>query len=240
MSGIQIGTSGWYYKEWSGPFYPKDLDPSQWLAFYSRYFSTVEINSTFYRLPFQNMIKGWRQRAPEGFIFAVKGSRRITHVKKLVNIEDELTRFIDRVSGLKEHLGPILWQLPPQLHSDLEKLENFLALLPRDITHAIEFRHRSWLDDEVFGLLRRYQVAQVALSSLRMPASFNTTARFAYLRFHGLEGCYSHDYLRGELRPWAEHIARWTKEGLEVYAYFNNEGGARAPANARVLMQMFG
>jgi uncharacterized protein YecE (DUF72 family) len=238
MSGIHIGTSGWFYKGWSGAFYPEDLAPSQWLTFYARHFSTVEINSTFYRLPFQNMVKGWRQRAPEGFTFAVKGSRRITHLKKLVDIADDLNKFIDRVSELGEYLGPILWQLPPQLQLDLERLESFLALLPRGISHAVEFRHPSWLEDTVFEVLRRFQVAPVTVSSLRMPADFTTTANFTYLRLHGLEGGYSHDYSREELAPWAEHICRCASEGLEVYAFFNNDGRTRAPANAGLLTQM--
>ena len=233
-----IGTSGWYYKHWFGEFYPDDLAKGDMLVFYARQFSTVEINATFYRLPFENMVKGWRNKAPEGFVYSVKGSRTITHLKKLKGVDESIMAFFGRISGLGEHLGPILWQLPPSLHRNEELLDSFLSRLPRDFRHAVEFRHESWMHPDVFDVLRRHEAAHVSLSSMRMPMDLTVTADFVYARFHGLEGGYAHDYTEDELAPWVNHIQGNIEAGRQVFAYFNNDGDARAPKNAHDLERL--
>jgi uncharacterized protein YecE (DUF72 family) len=234
---IYIGTSGWVYKEWANDFY-HGLKPRQHFPFYATQFPTVEINATFYRLPNLSTVHGWRAKAPAGFIFAVKGSRFITHIKRLNQLENSVGNFIRRLQPLKDKLGPMLWQLPPNFKPDLPRLESFLKRLPAKFSHAIEFRHPDWFADETFTLLKKYQVACVSMSSLRMPLNFTVTADFIYLRFHGLADGPRHDYTREELAPWAQHILEQTAHGKKVFAYFNNDLNVRAPNNAKMLMQM--
>jgi uncharacterized protein YecE (DUF72 family) len=236
-----IGTSGWVYKGWQKEFYPADLPAKKQFEFYVTQFPTVEINATFYRLPSLDMVKGWRDKAPPGFIFAAKGSRYITHMKKLVNLGGGLNRYFRRIQPLRERLGPILWQLPPFLKKTPGRLEKFLQRLPKNYCHAVEFRHTSWYADDVaFKILQRHNVAHASLSSLGMPRNLTVTADFVYIRFHGLENGPAHNYTRGELEPWARHIIRQTHAGRNVYAYFNNDLNVRAPTNAKMLMAMVG
>lgn len=236
--GLYVGTSGWSYEHWRGRFYPEDMPERDWFDFYTRRFGTVELNVTFYRLPFENMIKSWRTRAPKGFLFAVKGWRVITHRKRLRGVREEMDRFLERMGGLGDHLGPILWQLPPSLSCDLKLLRRFLKILPAGRRHALEFRHPSWCVREVYDVAAEFGAAIVGVSSLRMPPVCVATAPFVYLRFHGLAGGFAHDYTREELRPWAEWAAACLKEGRDVFAYFNNDANARAPENARLFTQM--
>ncbi|HEX9046565.1 MAG TPA: DUF72 domain-containing protein [Verrucomicrobiae bacterium] len=239
MERIFIGTSGWVYKEWAGEFY-RGLKPKEHFAFYTTQFPTVEINATFYRLPTLPMVHGWREKAPPKFLFAVKGSRFITHIKRLNNLERGLGKFIGRVRPLKEKLGPLLWQLPPNFKRDLPRLEHFLRRLPKTFSHAIEFRHPEWMGEDTFELLRKHNVASVGISSQRMPLNLTVTADFLYIRFHGLEGGAKHDYTREELAPWAKHMRAQAKAGKKVFAYFNNDVNVRAPENAKMLMEMCG
>jgi uncharacterized protein YecE (DUF72 family) len=234
---IFIGTSGWVYKEWANVFY-HGLTPKEHFQFYATQFSTVEINATFYRLPNLKTVHGWRKKAPKDFIFAVKGSRYITHIKRLNNLERSVGNFIRRIQPLKEKLGPLLWQLPPNFKPDLPRLEKFLKRLPENFSHAIEFRHPDWFADETFALMREYNVASVSMSSMRMPLNFTVTADFIYIRFHGLTNGPRHDYTRAELEPWARHIRQQAAAGKKVFAYFNNDLNVRAPNNAKVLMEM--
>ncbi len=239
MKPVYIGTSGWIYKSWRDVFYPEDISGKEHLEFYATQFPTVEINATFYRLPPLSMVKGWHERAPRNFLFAVKGSRFITHMKKLTNLGGGVNRFTRRMRPLKEHLGPILWQLPPSLKFDPDRLDCFLKKLPKSLRHAVEFRHRSWYEDEdTFNILRRHDVAHVSLSSQSMPTDLTVTSDFIYIRFHGLEGGFAHDYSRAELDPWAEHIRKQSRAGNTVFAYFNNDMNVRAPMNAKMLMEM--
>jgi uncharacterized protein YecE (DUF72 family) len=235
---VHIGTSGWYYPDWIGRFYPDGLPMKQLLPHYARHFSTVELNASFYRLPFVNTVKGWHEKAPKGFLYAVKGNRRITHLKKLADVDEELKTFFQRISGLGEHLGPVLWQLPPSLHRDDALLDHFLGGLPREFHHAVEFRHVSWFHSEVFQTLSRHRAALVSISSQRMPMELSVTTDFAYLRFHGLQGGCAHDYTREELAPWADHIRKCLAADRRVFAYFNNDAGARAVRNAQDLLQL--
>jgi uncharacterized protein YecE (DUF72 family) len=240
MGKIYIGTSGWAYKSWEDGFYPKKLSPRDHLQFYAAQFSTVEINATFYRLPGLKRVRGWRNKVPEGFVFSVKGSRYITHTKKLTELGGALDKYFARIKPLQSRTGPILWQLPPFLRRSPVRLEQFLSRLPGSYCHAVEFRHPSWLDEEVFGILRHHNVAHVSVSSVRMPMNLTVTAGFVYIRFHGLMDGAAHNYSRKELEPWAGHIRRQSRSGKNVFAYFNNDANARAPHNARTLMEMTG
>jgi uncharacterized protein YecE (DUF72 family) len=239
MNGIYIGTSGWVYKEWAGDFY-QGLKPAEHFHHYATQFPTVEINATFYRMPNLPMVYGWKKKAPAGFIFAVKGSRYITHIKRLDNLERSVGNFIRRIRPLQPKLGPLLWQLPPSFKPDFARLERFLKRLPKQNAHAIEFRHPDWFVAGTFSLLRQYGVANVSMSSMRMPLNFEVTADFVYIRFHGLKDGPRHDYSRAELEPWAKHIQTQANNGKNVFAYFNNDLNVRAPANAKLLMGMCG
>jgi uncharacterized protein YecE (DUF72 family) len=240
MKHVYIGTSGWSYKSWQKTFYPKEVKVANHFHFYATQFPTVEINLTFYRLPVPGMVKGWRDKAPEGFVYAVKGSRFITHMKKLVKLDGALTKYFDRIRPLKEKIGVVLWQLPPFMKSDLARLEDFLRQVPTSYRHAVEFRHPSWMEPATFKLLRKYDAAHVSLSSRGMPMDLTVTCEIVYIRFHGLEGGAAHDYTRAELEPWAEHIRREARGGRKIFAYFNNDINVRAPENAKMLMEMVG
>jgi uncharacterized protein YecE (DUF72 family) len=235
---VHIGTSGWSYKSWDKTFYPAGVPHNRQFEFYASQFSTVEINATFYRLPTLKMVQGWRQKAPPEFIFAVKGSRFITHMKRLANLDGALHKYFTRLKALEEKIGVVLWQLPPNFHKDIERLENFLKRLPKMQNRAVEFRHLSWMHEQVFELLRRYNAAHVSVSSLGMPMNLTVTADIVYIRFHGLAGGAAHDYSREELAPWAEHINNQAASGKTIYAYFNNDANVRAPGNAKLLIEM--
>jgi uncharacterized protein YecE (DUF72 family) len=240
MGNVYIGTSGWSYKSWDKAFYPKDLPKLRQFEYYVTQFPTVEINNTFYRLPTLNAVRGWRDKAPPGFVYAVKGSRFITHMKKLTNLDGAVKNYFERIKALKKRTGVVLWQLPPFLKKDADRLEHFLKILPEGYRYAVEFRHGSWLDEDIFSILHKHRVAQASVSSQGMPMNLTVTTDFLYIRFHGLEGGSAHDYTRAELEPWAAHIRHHSKEGKTVYAYFNNDINVRAPENAKMLMEIVG
>jgi uncharacterized protein YecE (DUF72 family) len=258
MAGrVFIGTSGFTYKSWNAHFYPPELPQRLQLEYFATQFPTVEINTTFYRLPDKAMVRGWSKRAPKGFVYALKGSRYITHMKKLANLDEPVKKprfpnspapkgngldiYFERVKALKARTGAILWQLPPMLQIDLPRLEDFLEQLQKyRCRHAVEFRHASWYEEKTFELLRRFNVAHVALSTLNMPQIRIATADIVYIRFHGLEGGFAHDYTRRELEPWAKFCREQAAAGRTVYAYFNNDVNVRAPQNAKMLMEMVG
>jgi len=234
-----IGTSGYSYKSWDKTFYGETPKKMQ-LEYYARQFPTVEINATFYRLPSEAMVQGWRDRVPRDFLYAIKGSRFITHMKKLANLDGSLDIFFDRIAPLKERIAIILWQLPPMLKKDIPRLDDFLAMLPRDYRHAVEFRERSWYEEETFDVLHKHRASHVALSSGGMPMNLTVTSDVIYIRFHGLEGGAAHDYTRAELKPWADYICEQADARRTLYIYFNNDINVRAPDNARMLMEMIG
>ncbi|MDX1951164.1 MAG: DUF72 domain-containing protein [Verrucomicrobiota bacterium] len=213
---IYIGTSGYSYKGWEKTFYPRETPKRLQLEYYANHFSTVEINSTFYRLPSEKMVNGWRDRVGEEFVYTIKGSRFITHMKKLVNLGPGLDRFFDRLEPMRHKIEMILWQLPGILKKDIARLEDFLPRLPGSYNHSMEFRDRSWLDDPVFDLLHKYRIAHVSLSTLNMPANFTVTSHHVYLRFHGLEGGMAHDYTAEELKPWAEFASEQAKRSWPI------------------------
>lgn len=234
---VHIGTSGWTYDDWAGRFYPKGVRGSQRLAYYAERFDTVEVNATFYRLPNRTMIESWNRHLPADFHLVVKGSRLITHSKRLLDCGEALETFAARVDALHS-LRVILWQLPPGLERDLPRLEAFLELLPGGVRHALEFRHESWWDDAVTGLLARHEVAFVAVSHPHLPPDVLPTTDFLYLRFHGVGGdLYDYDYAEAELREWAQRVSTH-REGRTVYAFFNNDFQAHAPANAATFREL--
>jgi len=239
MEHIYIGTSGWSYKEWANDFY-HGVKPPEQFRFYASRFSTVEINNTFYRLPLLTTVRSWHEKAPADFIFAVKGSRFITHILRLNNLGRAMNNFIRRIRPLQEKLGPILWQLPPNFKPDFPRLEDFLKRLPVRHSHAVEFRHPDWISDRTFELLQKYNAAFVWVSSMRMPLDFSVTADFIYARFHGLSGGAHHDYTAEELAPWADNIRACAANGKKAFAYFNNDLNVRAPKNAEMLLQLCG
>lgn len=230
---IHVGTSGWTYDDWAGRFYPKGVSGTKRLMYYAEQFDTVEVNATFYRLPSATLIASWnRLQAP--FQLVVKGSRLVTHLRRLHDCAEPLATFLERVGAL-QRLRVILWQLPPGLHRDLTLLEGFLAQLGGPVRHALEFRHPSWWDDDTAGLLARYGVAFVAVSHPDLPSDVHPTTDFLYLRFHGV-GARRYDYLysEAELGEWARRVAPHCG-GRELYAFFNNDYRAQAPENARTF-----
>jgi uncharacterized protein YecE (DUF72 family) len=237
---VRVGTSGWVYRPWRGPFYPTDLPQKRWFQFYAEQFDTAEINATFYRLPSQAAVAAWREAAPPGFQFAWKASRYITQAKKLRDAEAPLARVYAPMAALGDKTGPTLFQLPPQLRLDLERLETFLGLLPHGQRQTIEFRHPGWYVDEVFAALARHDVALCISDHHDAPAPWVQTASFVYVRGHGPGGTYAGSYGDPELAHWARHIAAWRDAGRDVYAYFDNDIGCAAPFDARRLRDGLG
>jgi uncharacterized protein YecE (DUF72 family) len=240
MSQIRIGTSGWNYRHWRAVLYPPGVPQRRWLEHYAGEFDTVEVNATFYRLLPESTFEGWGSRTPEQFIFALKASRPITHLKKLAGCEEELSRFLARAKLLRDHLGPILVQLPPRWSCDIPVLEGFLSCLPRDLRFAFEFRHASWLCDGVCSLLREHGAALVRVSAPRWPDAEVATAGFQYLRMHGDKRLYSSKYSQETLAEWADEIAKWAGEGQDVFVYFNNDAQGYAVGDARRLRELVG
>lgn len=230
-----IGTSGWHYDHWRELFYPAQLPKAQWLEFYARHFSTVELNNSFYRLPSEAAFANWRDSCPADFTFAVKVSRFITHIKRLKNTGEAVANFITRAKILGEKLGPLLYQLPPNMHRNDEALVSFLAKLPRGIKHVFEFRHESWLEDRVFEILHQYHAALCVFDMPAFTCPLLATADFAYVRFHGSTGLYFSCYSDKELADWAKKIANLGSNLKAVYIYFNNDAEAFAVRNALTL-----
>ena len=230
-----IGTSGWHYDVWRGRFYPPDLPKAEWLAFYSKHFSTVELNNTFYRLPSEDAFTNWYDSSPPRFTFALKASRFITHIKRLKDAAQPVDNFLKRARLLKEKLGPILYQLPPGMSCDDERLEAFLNLLTGDRKHVFEFRHPSWLDENIYEILRRHNAGLCIYDMPAFTTPIVATADFAYVRFHGSDGLYSGSYSDEQLAAWAKNIAALSRKLREVYIYFNNDVAGYAIDNARTI-----
>jgi uncharacterized protein YecE (DUF72 family) len=291
MSGageIRVGISGWTYGGWRGTFYPHELRHSDELAYASRQVDTIEINGTHYSLQRPDSFAKWREETPDGFVFAIKGSRYITHLKRLHEIETPLANFFaSGVLRLEEKIGPFLWQLSPRFRFDRETLDHFLSLLPRDteaaatlarnhdqrlagrswtrterkrdLRHAIEIRHKSFLDAEFVNLLRQHDVALVFADSVAWPYAEDLTSDFVYLRFHGSEELYASGYSDEALDHWAARIKLWSRglapndarliapelspprrRARDVFVYFDNDAKVRAPFDARSLKAKLG
>jgi uncharacterized protein YecE (DUF72 family) len=235
MTGVHIGTSGWHYKHWRGPFYPEKFSAARMLEFYTRHFDTVELNNTFYRLPVESGVDQWRESTPKGFCFAVKGSRFLTHMKKLKDPANGIERFFERVDQLGPKLGPVVFQLPPHWEVDPERLETFLQLLPKRHKYAFELRNATWHTPEIFRILRRHNAAFCIFEIAGWRSSFEITANFTYVRLHGPEGAYQGSYPDPVLDEWAARIRDWRRSLRAVYIYFDNDQSGYAVANALAL-----
>jgi uncharacterized protein YecE (DUF72 family) len=236
---VRIGTSGWIYRHWRGTFYPRDLAVTNWFAFYSRIFDTVEVNNTFYRLPEATVFQEWARQAPPGFLYALKASRFLTHMKKLQDPEASLKNILGRARQLGPHLGPVLYQLPPHWHCNPDRLATFLAALPRDLTHVVEFRDPSWYTEEVRGLLQEHGVGFCIHDMKGQVCPRWATGPLVYLRFHGpTQVAYAGRYGTDPLREWAGTIREYLDAGRDVFVYFNNDDRAFAVADARELRQL--
>lgn len=234
---FRVGCSGWQYRHWRGDFYPRDLPQARWFEHYSSIFDTVEINNTFYRLPDSATFDDWKKRAPSGFLYAVKASRYLTHMRKLKDPQEPLSRFFERAGHLGRKLGPVLYQLPPRWPLNRERLEQFLAILPPRRLHAIEFREPSWYAAETDSALERARVALCLHDMRGSEAPTRFVGPFAYVRFHGSGRKYGGRYSRPEIEAWAARLAEQVREGRDVYAYFNNDSGGHAPRDARRLRE---
>ncbi len=268
MSEIRIGISGWRYPPWRGVFYPKGLAQRRELEFASRRLTSIEINGSFYSLQRPEHYLGWRAETPEGFLFSVKGPRFITHMKKLRGVETPVANFFaNGVLALGDKLGPVLWQLPPNLGFDAARMEDFLALLPRTTTeaarlavghdekvegrtwlttdadrplrHAVEVRHASFETDAFLEILRRHGVGLVVADTAgKWPMILETTSDLAYVRLHGAEELYVSGYDDAALEVWADRIRGWHSAGRDVVVYFDNDVKVRAPFDAMRLHEL--
>lgn len=230
-----IGCSGWHYDHWRSLYYPAELPKSEWLLFYAKQFNTVELNSSFYQLPSEKTFNRWRESTPDSFVFAVKVSRFITHIKKLRKSALALETFLSRVSILQNKLGPLLYQLPPSMKRNDEMLCEFLALLPSYYRHVFEFRHESWLNSSVFNILRRYNIGLCVFNMPNINCPLITTSDFAYIRFHGNQKLYSSCYSDKELSQWSQDVIQLGNNIKAIYIYFNNDAEAFAIKNALTL-----
>ena len=238
-SHIHIGTSGWHYMHWKGPFYPKDIRPKDFLSYYVRCFSTAEINNSFYKLPEEKTLAAWHDAVPSHFIFSVKANRYITHMKKLKDPEESLSRFLDRVDTLGSKLGPILFQLPPNWNCNLNRLRAFLEALPKRYRSVFEFRDPRWFVPEVYELLSQHQAALCIFDLQQSVSPKELTANFVYIRLHGpstkrYEGQYDIQTLAG----WAGAFSTWARQGREIFCYFDNDQQGFAPQDANKLEEM--
>ncbi len=239
-NAVHVGCSGWAYPHWRERLYPKGLPQRQWLPHYAEHFDTVEINNTFYRLPKPSAVEGWVEQSPPGFIFAVKASRYLTHVKRLKTVDPYVARFYEPLEALTrtEKFGPLLWQFPANFHGNVDRLSGALRALPPG-RHAFEFRHESWFTDEVYGLLREHGAALVIgdESSRWVSTPHVRTTGWTYIRLHhgsrGRQGNYS----RSEIETWARRISQWRRD-TEVFIYFNNDWEGYALRNARLLKDL--
>lgn len=236
---IHIGTSGWNYDHWKGPFYPDDLPQEKWLDFYKSKFRTVEINNSFYQLPEKQTFKRWKETVQKDFEFSVKASRYITHMKKLKDPGEPVERFLDTVQALGENLGPVLFQLPPRWHQNHERLELFLEVLPKTHRYTMEFRDESWWSDETIRLLKKYNVAWCIFQLAGTLSPKEVTADFVYIRLHGPERAYQGQYDAQTLGGWAGAINSWKDQGKDIFCYFDNDQNGYATQDALKLKQMF-
>jgi uncharacterized protein YecE (DUF72 family) len=238
---IWIGTSGWTYEGWRGRLYPRKLAKKEWLRFYATQFSTAEINGSFYRTPSLDAVRCWREQTPEDFLFAWKASKFITHWKRLTEkCENSIALLHTRLRVLGPKAGVVLFQLPPHFGKNAERLDSFLHMLPARCRYAFEFRHPSWYDDEILGILRAHDVALCISDHADAPAPWKITARHVYIRGHGPSGRYHGSYPDRTLRRWADTALRWQAERCSVFVYFDNDQKAAAPADALRLMRMIG
>ncbi|MBW2064367.1 MAG: DUF72 domain-containing protein [Deltaproteobacteria bacterium] len=234
----RVGTSGWNYKHWKGIFYPEGVSQAKWLDYYARHFNTVEVNATFYRLPAPSTFKNWYARTPEGFLWSVKGNKYITHTRRLSEPKEPINRLYEGVECLGEKLGPILFQLPPSLSFDKALFESFCRELRPSFQHALEVRHQSWVNDDAFKIMERYNIAFcISDTAGRYPYIEVVTADFVYIRLHGSKKLYASCYSEEELKEWADKIRRWDRR---LFIYFDNDYEGFAVKNAARLKELLG
>ena len=239
MAQVRIGTSGWHYKHWIGRYYPKDIRPAAMLEHYVRDFDTVELNNTFYHLPKESSFEAWRSAAPSNFVFAVKGSRFLTHMIKLKDAERGISNFIPLAQLLGRKLGPVLWQLPPNWNVNVERLEDFLTKLPRGIRYAFELRNATWMCDAVYEVLRKHDAAFCVYELAGYRSPIEITAKWTYVRLHGpTQSKYQGSYSDAQLENWARRIEEWRRTLDAVYVYFDNDDSAYAVNNALTLKRL--
>jgi uncharacterized protein YecE (DUF72 family) len=234
-----IGTSGWNYKSWRNSFYG-DIPQNKWLRFCAERFSAIEVNGTFYRLQEKSTFKKWRDQTPADFPFAIKGHRYVTHNKKLLDVEESVIRCRESASPLGKRLAAVVWQLPAFLKKDVERLQKFLKNLRlwQSTRHAIEFRHKSWFDDEIAECLKRHAVALCMSDAPDWPMWEKVTTDLVYIRLHGHTRKYASSYSKAALEKWATRIRRWLQENRAVHVYFDNDAEGAAPRNALTLLEM--
>jgi uncharacterized protein YecE (DUF72 family) len=236
---IRIGCSGWHYKHWVGRFYPAKTPASKMLDFYLQHFDTVELNNSFYKLPDIKTFDCWRGATPKDFRFAVKASRFITHNKKLKDPQNALDNLLPRAEALGRKLGPILFQLPPKWRINLDRLEEFLSVLPREHRYTVEFREPSWETPETYAILRKYNVAYCIYQLAGYHTPIHLTSDWTYIRLHGpTDRKYQGSYSPSQLREWAARICAWSERLKAVYVYFDNDDSAYAAFNAIELKQL--
>ncbi len=235
---IHVGTSGWSYDHWKGPFYPKALPTDQMLEYYAQHFRSVEINSSFYRLPEKKTLRHWYDSTPDDFLFTAKASRYITHMKKLGEPQKTVPAFLDRISMLDDKLGPILFQLPPRWHFNAERLSDFLDSLSNEFRYAFEFRDRSWLNRQTFELLARRNMSFCIYELEGFITPYEMTADHIYVRLHGPDGAYQGNYSHKTLAARTEMFKDWAHQGNTVWCYFDNDECGYAAKNASQLQKM--
>lgn len=233
-----MGTSGYMYRHWRGVLYPRGTAQRAWLERYATFFDTVEMNATFYRLPSKESVERWRDAVPAGFVFAVKGSRYLTHLKRLLDADKGLRRFYAPVSRFGRKLGPVLWQLPPRMKPDAERLDRFLSRVPAG-RHAVEFRDLAWYTDEICAVLEGHGAAFCEHDLVEKEPP-RLTGKFRYVRFHGTSAPGSGRYGAAALRPRAADYLASASRGTEVFVYFNNDVGGHAVQDALDLLALVG
>jgi len=241
MHQVVIGTSGWHYDSWRGPFYPANVPKRLWLSYYARHFSSTELNGVFYRTPTEDAVKTWYDQTPSDFVFAWKASKFITHWKRLeMSSRSSLSLMEGRLKLLRLKAGPILFQLPPNFTCNYERLADFLKMLPKRRQYAFEFRHKSWYVEGVYDVLRRHNAALCLSDHKDAPAPWIVSARHVYVRGHGPAGDYRNSYPDSTLQKWTDAIRKWQRQGRQVYVYFDNDQKSAAPKDAERLIKMVG
>lgn len=236
-NSIHIGTSGWSYKHWQEVFYPSNIAKKEHLAYYSKYFSTVEVNNSFYHLLTKKVVENWINSVPSDFIFAVKASRYITHIKRLKDPEKMISTFMESIKQFDDKVGPILFQLPPNFNFNPERLEFFIKSMSQDYRYTFEFRNKSWFNSETYDILKRNNIALCIYNMGDYQSPKEITADFVYMRLHGPGGLGSHKYNDKTLEIFYHHIKDFNKQGKGVFCYFNNDEAGYAIENANELIQ---
>jgi uncharacterized protein YecE (DUF72 family) len=239
MARVRIGTSGWHYDSWRGPFYPKGLPIKNQLQYYATHFSTTELNGVFYRTPTPQAVRSWRDQTGKNLVFAWKASKFITHWKRLWQKSvNSLELLEDRLSLLGEKAGPVLFQLPPNFEADADRLAEFFKLLSKKRRYSFEFRHPSWYAPRILRMLSEQNVSLCLSDHHDAPAPWKRTADFVYVRGHGPSGRYRGHYSQDVLAGWAKRIKSWKKQGCDVFVYFDNDQKSAAPADASRLKRL--